>query len=150
MTNNIPENMHSVTPVFMVDGADKAIALYQSALGAELVGRIEMPGTGKVMHAMFKVGNSMMFISDPIPDSDRQPPKGMSSAAFYVYVEDVDAAYKQAVDAGMKGVSAPEDMFWGDRTAVLYDGFGYNWTLATFQREVSTEEMSEIMSKMAG
>lgn len=148
MTNNIPENMNSVTPVFMVDGADKAIALYERALGAELVGRIEMPGTGTVMHAMFRVGNSMMFISDPVPDSDRTPPTGMSSAAFYVYVDDVDAAYAKAMEAGMEGVSAPEDMFWGDRTAVLHDGFGYNWTLATFQREVSPEEMAEVMEKM--
>ncbi len=148
MTKNLPENMHSVTPHFMVDGADKAIALYEKALDAELMGRIEMPGTGTVMHAMFKVGNSMMFISDPVPDSDRTPPTEIASAAFYVYVDDVDAAYTKAVSAGMKGISAPEDMFWGDRTAVLHDGFGYNWTLATFQREVSPEEMTEMMASM--
>lgn len=149
MTNNILENMHSVTPHFMVDGADRAIALYEQALGAELMGRIEMPGTGTVMHAMFKIGNSMMFISDPVPNSERKPPSGTASSAFYTYVDDVDVAYAKAVEAGMEGISAPEDMFWGDRTAVLNDGFGYNWTLATFQREVSPEEMSEVMSKMA-
>tara|TARA_R110002096_G_scaffold126381_1_gene273192 strand:- start:1260 stop:1502 length:243 start_codon:yes stop_codon:yes gene_type:complete len=78
------------------------------------------------------------------------PPTGKSSAAFYVYVDDVDAAYAKAMSAGMEGVSAPEDMFWGDRTGVLHDGFGQNWTLATFQREVSPEEMGEIMTKMSG
>lgn len=147
---NMPENFHSVTPHMMVDGADKALALYEKALGAELLGRMAMPGTELVMHAMFKVGNSMMFISDPVPNSDRKPPEDIASAAYYVYVDDVDAFYAKAVEAGMTGVSAPEDMFWGDRTAVLHDGFGYNWTLATFQREVSPEEMAEAMSKMAG
>ena len=142
--------MHSVTPHFMVEGADKAMALYEKALGADLMGRLAMPGTDTVMHAMFKVGNSVLFISDPVSGSDRKPPKGVSSAAFYIYVDDVDTAFTKAVEAGMKGISAPEDMFWGDRTAVLNDGFGYNWTLATFQKDVSPDEMSAVMAKMAG
>lgn len=146
---NIPEGYHSVTPYIMVNGAEQALALYEKALGAEITGCIKVPDSDLVMHAMFKVGNSTVFIGDPIPNSDRQPPQGMSSAAFYVYVEDVDASYRQAVEGGMVSVSEPEDMFWGDRTAVLNDGFGYNWTLATFQREATPEEMETAMKQMA-
>ena len=52
--------------------------------------------------------------------------------------------------AGMiAGGDGPEDMFWGDRTAVVNDGFGYNWTLASHQRDVSAEEIQEAIRAMA-
>jgi len=145
-----PEGFHTVTPYFMVAGAKSAIELYKSAFGAETKMVMELPGTDMVMHGELKIGDSMLFISDPAPGTDREPPaKGtLSSNAFYLYVEDVDAAFSHAVAAGMAGVSEPEDMFWGDRTAVLNDGFGYNWTLACHVRDVSEEEMGEVMKEM--
>jgi PhnB protein len=145
-----PEGFHSITPYFMVQGAKAAIERYKAAFGAETRMMMEMPGTDMVMHGELLIGNSMMFISDPAPGTDRQPPvEGeLSSNAFYHYVDDVDTAYARAIEAGMTGVSAPEDMFWGDRTAVLNDGFGYNWTLACHTREVSEEEMAAAMKNM--
>jgi len=145
-----PEGFQSITPHFMVEGAARAIELYKAAFGAETMMVMNMPGTDMVMHGELKIGDSMMFISDPAPDTDRQPPAEgtVSSSAFYHYVDDVDAVYAQAVEAGMTGVSAPEDMFWGDRTAVLSDGYGYNWTLACHVRDVSEEEMAAIMKQM--
>lgn len=146
-----PEGFHSITPYFMVDGAKKAIELYEKALGAEVMMVLNAPGTDMVMHGALKIGDSVLFISDPAPEMERQAPAAgtLSSNAFYHYVEDVDTAYEKAVAAGMASVSAPEDMFWGDRTAVLNDGFGYNWTFATFIREVTNEEMEEAMKSMA-
>ncbi|NVJ98080.1 MAG: VOC family protein [Alphaproteobacteria bacterium] len=147
-----PEGFHSVTPHFVVEGARQAIDLYKAALGAEEMMAMPLPGTDLIMHAAIKVGDSMMFLSDPYDGGDRTPPaKGtVSATAFYHYVDDVDAVFKQAIDAGMTAIADPEDMFWGDRTAVVTDGFGYNWTLATFVREVSEEEMAEAMKQMAG
>lgn len=149
--NKRPEGFSAITPVFMVEGAKKAIERYKAAFGAETVMMMEMPGTDMVMHGELKIGDSMMFISDPVPGTDRQAPAEgtLSSGAFYHYVDDVDAVYKQALDAGMTGVNEPEDMFWGDRTAVLHDGFGYNWTLACHVRDVSEEEMAKAMKAMA-
>lgn len=150
--SKMPEGFHAVTPHFVVKDARKAIALYKAAFGAEEMMVMEMPGAGTVMHAAIKVGNSVMFLSDPFDGGDREPPvEGtVSSNAFYHYVDDVDAAFKRAVEAGMTAKADPEDMFWGDRTAVVSDGFGYNWTLAAYMREVSEAEMAEAMKAMAG
>ena len=108
-------------------------------------------GLGAVLHAALKVGTSILFLSDPMPNVDRKPPKdGLSPVAFYLYVEDCDGAYAHAVEQGLKEVSKPEDMFWGDRTAVAQDEFGYNWTFATHIRDVSPEELEKMIQEMAG
>jgi hypothetical protein len=41
-----------------------------------------------------------------------------------------------------------EDMFWGDRYGVITDPFGHSWSLATPQREVSPEELQEVVKSM--
>ncbi|MDG1417520.1 MAG: VOC family protein [Maricaulis sp.] len=146
----IPTGMHSITPHLMVKDARAALALYEKAFGAEIVHVLEMPGSGIVMHASFKIGDSTLFISDEMPGGPRKAPSGnMSSVAFYLYTKDVDAAFARAKTAGLDAMSEPEDMFWGDRTAVLHDPFGHNWTLATQLRDVSPEEMAETMKNMA-
>lgn len=148
--SGIPTGMHSITPHLMVSDARAALALYQKAFGAEIVHVLEMPGTGIVMHASFKIGDSTLFISDEMPGGPRKAPGGnLTSVAFYLYTDDVDAAFIKTKAGGLDAVSEPEDMFWGDRTAVLHDSFGHNWTLATQLREVSPEEMAETMKQMA-
>ena len=142
----IPQGFSTITPNLLIDGADKAIALYQKALGASLDGRFPTPDGKKVMHAAMTIGTSKIFLGDPGPHDPRMPPgaKG-SSVSLYLYVADCDAAYKKAVAAGMTGASAPADMFWGDRTGVVADPFGYRWVLATRMREVSEADMKKAM-----
>jgi uncharacterized glyoxalase superfamily protein PhnB len=145
----IPQGFHTITPNLIIDGADKAIDLYQKALGATLEGRIPTSDGKKVMHAGMMIGDSRFFLADPGPHDPRHPPGGNGSpVSFYLYVEDCDAAYKKAVAAGMTGAAAPEDMFWGDRTGVAADPFGYRWVLATRVREVSEEDMKAAMAAM--
>jgi len=147
----IAEGYSTITPHILVNGADAAMDLYCRALGAEIIARMEGPG-GIVMHAALQIGSSKVFIGDPMSEVDRQPPPEgtLSSVAFYVYLEDVDAAFKQAVENGMTAIDEePADMFWGDRTAVVQDPYGYNWTLATQIRDVSAEEIEKILQSMA-
>jgi uncharacterized glyoxalase superfamily protein PhnB len=66
-----------------------------------------------------------------------------SSSSLWLYVTDVDASYKRAVDAGAKSNSPPADMFWGDRIANLSDPFGQKWTLATHVKDMTPEEMKK-------
>lgn len=146
----IPEGFSTITPHIIVSDAKAAIKLYEKALGAQSMGAMEMPGSGKVMHAALRVGTSVLFLQDEIEQFPRKAPKGSSPAAFYLYVDDCDAAYDRAVKAGMTSMNKPEDAFWGDRTAVVNDPFGYNWTFATHKRDVSMEEMQKAMSAMAG
>jgi PhnB protein len=144
-----PEGMNTVTPHLVVKDARAALALYEKSLGAEVLHVLEMPGTGKIMHAGFKIGDSTLFISDEIPGMPREAPTDTTaSVSFYVHVSDVDDAFRTAQLGGLLAVSEPEDMFWGDRTAVLNDQFGHNWTLATQIRVVSPEEMQAAVNTM--
>jgi uncharacterized glyoxalase superfamily protein PhnB len=60
---------------------------------------------------------------------------------MWLYVKDCDAAYKQAVAAGAKSMGVPTDMFWGDRCAGVSDPYGYMWSFATRQKDLTREEM---------
>jgi hypothetical protein len=60
---------------------------------------------------------------------------------MWLYVPDTDRSYRQAVDAGAKSTMEPADMFWGDRCAAVADPYGYTWSFATHQKELTAEEM---------
>ena len=155
MPQPVPEGYSTLTPYLAVEDASTAIDFYQRALGAKE--RVRMPGPGgSIMHAEIEIGDSLFMISDPFPQTNTTPPKelGGTSVSLMLYVEDVDAAYKQAVDAGATSLMEPDDMFWGDRFGSVQDPFGHSWTIATHVEDVSPEEMQkrseEWMSQMAG
>jgi PhnB protein len=143
MTKKIPEGYHTVTPALILKDSHKAIVFYQKALGAQVMH--VMPGLdGKgVMHAALKIGDSIIMMGDEMPQQKRYSAEtiGDTPVAFYLYVENVDAAFKKAVDAGATVLMPPNDMFWGDRVGALIDPFGYRWTFATHIKDLSPEEM---------
>jgi PhnB protein len=145
----IPEGFNSLTPYLIVDGADAAIELYKKALGAEVVSVHKMPD-GKVLNAQLKIGNSMLMLNDEWPDYGALGPKkiGNTAVTIHVYVEDVDASWQKALDAGFE-VSMPlANQPWGDRYGSLKDPFGHSWSMATHLEEVSEEEMMRRMCDM--
>ncbi len=149
MTKKIPEGFQTITPTLVIDGAAKAIDLYKKAFGAKEEGRMSCPDSNKIMHAILQIGTSKLFIMDANPQMNAVP----SVTSFYVYLSDVDASFKQAKQAGLSEIVAPQEMFWGDRMGALKDPFGIKWTLATHVRDVSPQEMEEgrkkFMSKAA-
>ena len=64
-------------------------------------------------------------------------------ALLYLYVEDVDAAYKRAIEAGATSLREPEDQFYGDRSAAVRDACGNQWWLATHVEDVPADEMQK-------
>jgi len=64
-----------------------------------------------------------------------------------VYVEDVDAAFRRAIDAGGTELMPLTDHFWGDRSAKVGDPFGHEWTLCTHIEDVSEDEMRRRMDE---
>lgn len=141
-TNPIPQGYHTVTPNIVVNGAAKALEFYQKAFGAKET--VRMPGPdGSIMHAEFRIGDSTIMLADEMPDMGAKSPKayGGTPVRFYVYVENVDAAWKRAVDAGGKTIMPLQDMFWGDRTGCLEDPFGHLWNLAQHVSDPTPEEM---------
>ena len=162
--SHIPDGYHSVTPYLIVDGAAEAIRFYADAFGAEEVLRMPMPAqsdaaggveggdSGKLAHAEIRIGNSHVMISDEWPDMGLLGPnaRGGATASLLIYVEDVDAAYRRALDAGCNPERPPENQFWGDRMGTLVDRFGHRWSIATHIEDVSDEEMQRRMAEAFG
>jgi PhnB protein len=143
-TKPIPEGYHTVSPYLAVDDAARAIEYYARAFGAKEVVRMDGPG-GTIAHAELEVGDSRIMLSDPFPQASTQPPKelGGTTASVFMYVEDVDAVVKQAVDAGGKVTMEVAAQFWGDRFGTVTDPFGHVWSIATHVEDVPPDEMAE-------
>jgi PhnB protein len=139
----IPEGYHTVTPYLTVDDAAKAIEYYKKAFGAKERVRMDAPD-GKIGHAELEIGDSLVMLSDPFPQASTAPPKelGGTSASVFMYVEDVDAVVKKAVDAGATVTMEVADQFWGDRFGSVQDPFGHVWSIATHVEDVPPEEMA--------
>jgi PhnB protein len=143
-TQPIPEGYHTITPYLAVDDASEAIEYYKKAFGANERVRMDAPG-GKIGHAELEIGDSLVMLSDPFPQSSTRTPSelGGSSVSIFMYVEDVDATVKRAVDAGATITMEIADQFWGDRFGSVKDPFGHQWSIATHVEDVPPEEMAE-------
>ncbi len=143
-TQAIPKGYHSVTPSLVVAGAAKAIDFYKKALGAEEVMRFPGPD-GSVVHAEIRIGDSTIMLGDEMPEQGGRSPKsyGGTPVSFFVYKENVDAAWKRAVDAGAKEIMPLDNQFWGDRTGCLEDPFGHRWWLAQHVEDLTQEELQK-------
>jgi PhnB protein len=126
----------------------KAIDFYKKAFAAQEIMRMDGP-PGKIGHAELRIGDSVIMVADEMPGGGNRAPTslGGTTAGVFLYVSDVDASYKQAVDAGAKGDMPPADMFWGDRFAKLTDPFGHSWSMATHVEDVAPEEMKKRMQQ---
>lgn len=138
----IPPGMHTVTPYLVVDGAERALEFYREAFNAQILDQSPAPG-GKLMHAVMKVGDSMVMLSDEFPGSETRAPTnvGASTVMLHLYSRDVDRLWSQALAAGAKIAMPLEDRFWGERYGQLEDPFGHRWTLSMRVR-MTQEEMA--------
>jgi PhnB protein len=143
-TKPIPEGYRTITPYLAVHDAAEAIEYYKKAFGAKERGRMDAPG-GKIGHAELEIGDSLVMLSDPFPQASTRTPSelGGTSASIFMYVEDVDAVVKKAVDEGATITMEVSDQFWGDRFGSVKDPFGHMWSIATHVEDVPPEEMAE-------
>lgn len=150
----IPERFHSVTPSLVIRDAARAIDFYKKAFGAQERSRMAGPD-GKIYHAEIAIGDSIVMISDEMPNASVRSPQALNgtTVGLFLYFDDVDPVFNQAVAAGAKVTMPLADQFWGDRYGQVTDPFGHNWSLATHIEDVSQEEMGrraqESMAKMA-
>ena len=140
--NPVPAGYHTVTPYLVVKGGSEALDYYKQAFGATGINRMDAPD-GKIMHAEFKIGDSMVMLSEEMGPNRSPQSLGGSPVSIFLYVEDVDSVFNQAVKAGAKPDMPPQDMFWGDRFCKLTDPFGHLWALATHVEDVAPEEMGK-------
>lgn len=141
--NPIPEGMHTLTPNLVIRDCAKAIEFYKRALGAKEIARMNAPDGKSIWHAELRIGDSVFFMNDEMPGMGRSAPNASNPVpvTMWLYVKDCDAAFRQATAAGAKATMEPSDMFWGDRCASVADPFGYLWSFATHQKDLTAEEM---------
>lgn len=149
----IPADREGLIPHLVCDPCTEAIEFYKKAFDAEEVGRVGAPGSDKVMHAAMLIAGKPIFLADDFPEyceGKSSSPKtlGGTPVTIHRYVEDCDAAVKQAVDAGATVTMPPGDMFWGDRYAVVVDPFGHTWSFATRIAEPTPDEVKQAMDQM--
>ena len=133
-----PDGYRDVTPYLIVENAGEVIDFITSVLGGKE--RMRMPGAnGGVGHAEIEVGDSLIMLADSAEAENNVTVLGM----IHVYLEDVDAAYKAAIAAGLSSEREPITQFYGDRVASVKDRFGIFWYLATHVEDVPPEEMAK-------
>ena len=102
-------------------------------------------------HAEIKIGDSFIMMGDEFPGTGNRSPKSLNgtTAGIFLYVHDVDAAFKRAVDAGATADMPPADMFWGDRYSTVVDPFGHRWGIATHKADLTRAEIAKGQAEWA-
>ena len=142
MVHHIPEGANSVSAYLIVKDGQAALDFYAKAFGGTQAACLTAPD-GSVVHGEIRIGNSTVMISQENLEWNMKSPEtlGGSPVSLHVYVEDADAAYQTALDAGCTEIMPVSDMFWGDRYGKVVDPFGFQWGIATHVEDVEPEEM---------
>lgn len=130
--------------------AAKAIDFYAAALGGQVLARLDGPD-GKLFHATLGVNDgAVVMVAEERPQWGALSPASFNGTAVTLHldVKDCDAALKRATDAGVRVVMPAEDMFWGDRYALVEDPFGHRWSFGQKLRDVSPAEMEATAREM--
>jgi uncharacterized glyoxalase superfamily protein PhnB len=149
--NPVPPGFHTVTLHLTAKGASDYIEFLKKAFDAVELGR--SPGAGgKLMHAVVRVGDSVMMLNDDFSAEFGMPPlaEGRMPFTVHLYVPDADASWNRAVAAGCTVVMPIADQFWGDRYGLLRDPQGYNWAIATHKQDLTPEEIQAAAAKAFG
>src|SRR6266566_2891421 len=101
----IPDGYHTVTPYLIVPGAAKLIDFLKQAFDARESFRMASP-EGRIMHAEVRIGDSVVMMSDTGQEAQPRP------CMIYLYVNDVDATYKRALQAGATSLREPVNQFY--------------------------------------
>lgn len=119
----IPEGLRPVTPFLHPIGAAALMEFLKEAFAAEEISREQSP-EGMIHHATVRIGDSMIEMGEAHGDAQPMPP------ALYMYVENLEATYERALNAGATSLQPPKDQGYGDRTAWVKDAWGNLWYLA--------------------
>ena len=132
----IPEGYQQVVPYLLVDDVDRMLDFLRTAFNAALHEQTRGQD-GSSTHADAVIGDShiMMGLAKP-PEYPAMP------CMLYLYVEDTDALYRQALTAGATSIQEPQDMFYGDRNAGVRDPFGNQWWIGTHIEDVPPDEVA--------
>lgn len=138
------------TPYIVVRDASLAISFYVKAFGASEIFRLVEPGGSRIGHAELSIGNSKLFLADEFPDFGAVAPDtvGGTSVKFHLRVPDAEAVFARALAAGATELRPLSDQFYGERSGLLADPFGYSWFIAQRTEDVTPAEMQRRWNDM--
>lgn len=122
----IREGFHTVTPYILVPDVEKFLGFLHQAFGATETFRAV--GSAGGIHVEVQIGDSKVMIGAGAGRSGQPTP-----VILHLYVEDADAVYQRAVEAGGASLGKPEDKGDGDKRGGVKDPFGNEWYIATYQ-----------------
>jgi PhnB protein len=131
----IPAGFHTVTPYLAVPDAEALIDFVVKVFDAKEREVIRQPD-GRIRHAEVQIGDSIIMLGSTSSTF------GTATATLYIYVDDADARYQKALDAGATSISEPADQFYGDRHAGVKDPNEITWWVATHFEDVPPEELA--------
>ena len=129
----VPEGFHTITPYVMIQGVAQVLDFLTRAFDAQVIRR-QADATGVVRHADVRIGTSMVMLAEAVGGWKSMP------ASLYLYVPDVDATYRQAIQAGGTSMGEPKDQHYGDRMGGVKDPAGNFWWIASRKEDLSDEE----------
>ena len=140
----IPRGYRTATPCLTVFDIDSAVAFYQAAFGAELLSRQAGSDEAVAVHATVKIGNSIIALNREAPELGMLSPAslGASVGQIHLYVDNVDTSWERALEAGAMTHTPLYDAYWGDRTGILLDGNGHQWSIASKIENLSQDEIA--------
>ena len=130
-----PSGYNTITPFLYVSNVPRLLKFLKEAFKAEEKMQY-LAADGAVMHAEVKIGDSMVMMSERSIDYPEMP------CQLYVYVDNCDDVYDQALDAGGTTFREPADQFYGDRTGTFEDPYGHVWHIATHQEDLAPDELA--------
>lgn len=140
----VPEGINTVTTQLFYNGNCKeAIEFYKKAFNATLIGNIAYAPDGQVMHAMMRIGDTNLMMSDSFSEVFGAGTTGQVNASLFMYVENCDAVYSHAVSAGCEVIHEMMDAFWGDRMGDIRDPFGHYWAIASYKWILTPAEIAK-------
>jgi PhnB protein len=119
-----PDGYSTASPYLIVDGAAGTIAFLQRVFGATELRRYPDPG-GRLMHAEVRIDDTVIMLADCTAQWPALP------ASVHIYVQDVDATYRRALDAGATSVQEPVKKDDDDKRGGVKDAGGTTWWIAT-------------------
>jgi PhnB protein len=120
----LPQGYHSVNPYIVIDNAKKFILFLQSVFGATKIK--EVNSRGNEYYAEVKIGDTCLMIEE---DKDTILQKG---TCFWIYVDNVNSIYKQALSAGCKSLEPPQCKYGVDFVTKISDPFGIIWLISSY------------------
>jgi PhnB protein len=138
-----------VTPHIVVQGAERAVAFYRDALGAEELSRIPTPD-GRLMSVELRIGGGALHLADEFPELGvlAPPSIGGTPVVLALEVPDAETTFAQAVAAGASVRQPLQEMFWGDLHGQLEDPFGHRWNVSQHLRDVPHDEVVAAAARM--